>query len=169
PCALPIFLPPRLPSIVGGPPNLIYPSNHPVMTTLPLPSTAMPAPSSLAPLGKFLDQRCDPSAAAYFATKTSSPPSELVKVAPPKLTVPLKYPVMKTLPLPSTATPYAAFAAPAPPHRLDQRRAPVGVYFATKISAELTLVSGPPPKSTVFEKVPATTILPPASTATASA
>src|SRR5437867_2446508 len=94
----------------------------------------------------------------------------LTSAAPPRFTVPKKLPVTTTLPLPSTAT-TGAWSQLVPPNRFDHTCAPVAAYFAMKMSVAvvLALVSGPPPKSTVPVKVPATTMSPVPSTATVSA
>src|SRR6266849_1310099 len=72
------------------------------------------------------------------------------------------------LPLASTATPRVTSYRDAP-KRLAHRYVPEAEYLATNTSAKPALVSGPPPKSTVPQKDPATTTLPSGLAATAVA
>src|SRR6059058_6141542 len=150
--------------VVQPAPRSIEFSNDPVTSTFPLPSHATPLPACVAsPLPKCRDQRWPPVGES-LARKMST--AALISAPPPKSIGPENAPVTAMLPLGSTATPFPEFENESP-KPLDQRCAPAGENFATKMVLGPALVSAPVPKSIVPLNFPVTSTLPLPSTATA--
>src|SRR5687767_10636939 len=139
--------PPEL-AIAPAPKLTLLLAKEPVTTTSPAPSIAIARPTSSADPPTLFDQRCPPLLPAYCATKMSLPPVP-ARDPPPKSAVPVEWPVIARLPLPSTASPYTNSSAD-PPTLFDQRCAPVDVSFTRNTSAEPALVRLDPPKLDVW-------------------
>src|SRR5439155_5798260 len=148
------------------PPKSADAPTAPVITTLPLRSTATPAPQS-SPASPNVFTHTGVPADVNFARKISLPLVWGIHPVPKLSQLPNR-PVTTTLPAVSMATALPESVS-HPPALLDHSAAPVAEYFVTKMALPIGLVRAPAPKSTVPAKVPVTAILPLPSTATPKA
>ena len=149
----------------GPPPKSTEPRKYPVTTTLPAPSTATAVDTSWLVLPNRSTRRVHPKPPSASPRMRRLPrrwSASCLRSSPNPGT-------SRTTPRPRPSSPpgIAHFIArPAEP--LRPRWAPVGEYFATKMSRIPALVKPPPPKSTVPSNAPATITLPELSVPTAS-